>query len=315
VDRILIGRFYGPTALGLYARAYQVAMMPIEQIRMMVLGVGLAPLSTLQSDPEEYRRFFGRLLASVCFMYMPVTVFCVVHSETIVLLLLGEQWRDAAPLLRVLAVAASMRPIANTFQLLLISSGRSRQYLYWGAVNAACVTAAFLLGVAWGPYGMAWAYAVASGLLLVWSVWYCSVDTHITPRLIIRNTVGPIIASAGAWLVTAVIAPSPFSTGTVWDALASMLLIAFVYCGLSLCMPAGREILADLLYYTNKMTRPYIVGRFVQWQRRPGDQSLMRSRPHRTRYTYSNSVGVTEAQKVHRTIGGAEATFVERLKP
>ncbi len=48
VDRVLIGRFSGATPLGLYTKAFQLAMMPIENIRMIFWDVGLSPLSALR---------------------------------------------------------------------------------------------------------------------------------------------------------------------------------------------------------------------------------------------------------------------------
>lgn len=138
LDKVLIGRLCGASPLGLYTKALQLAMMPVENIRMIFWDVGLSPLSALQSDAERYRQFYGRLLAIQTLLHLPIVVFIAIQAEDVIRLLLGEAWVSAAPILRVFAVAGFVTPIVGTFQLAMVSCGETHRYLTWGIISGFC---------------------------------------------------------------------------------------------------------------------------------------------------------------------------------
>ena len=47
IDNVLIGRYWGPTQLGLYSRAYQLLLLPLEQINAPLDTVAITSLSKL----------------------------------------------------------------------------------------------------------------------------------------------------------------------------------------------------------------------------------------------------------------------------
>ena len=58
-DNILVGRFWGTHALGLYGRAYQLATLPVEQLTSTLHGVAISGLSAIQDDTERLSRSFS----------------------------------------------------------------------------------------------------------------------------------------------------------------------------------------------------------------------------------------------------------------
>ena len=64
LDNLLIGRFWGPAQLGLYARAYQLLLLPIDQMITPITAVAVPALSRLKDSPERYRQAYLRLLES-----------------------------------------------------------------------------------------------------------------------------------------------------------------------------------------------------------------------------------------------------------
>ena len=61
LDNVLIGRFFGPVAVGLYSRASILLMRPLEQFTMPINAVLIPALSRVQTEPERYRRTFLRV--------------------------------------------------------------------------------------------------------------------------------------------------------------------------------------------------------------------------------------------------------------
>src|SRR4029077_20012500 len=58
VDGVLIGKYYGSAALGLYSRASALLVRLVEQFTSPMTDVFVPALSRLQGEPERYRRTF-----------------------------------------------------------------------------------------------------------------------------------------------------------------------------------------------------------------------------------------------------------------
>ena len=81
LDRLLIGRFFGPGPLGLYRQAQQLLIAPIEQLQSPVNSVASPGLSMLQVDPDRYRRYFQRIALVISLPTMPLGVFVAVYAR------------------------------------------------------------------------------------------------------------------------------------------------------------------------------------------------------------------------------------------
>ena len=255
VDQVLIGRFFGANPLGLYTKAMQLALMPTTHISLSILGVGISPLSALYRDAERYRRFYSTLLSVLSFLYMPLVVLLAIESEDLIRLLFGEAWGNAAPFLRILAIAGFVRPITRSYQLVMISCGKTSRYFLWGMVNSVCTVAAFAIGIWWGAIGIAYGYAFASYVLLIWSPFYCFKDTPINGLLIIKTISIPVISSCGASAILVAVLPHISNTNIVIRIIISILIIVVAYLGIWLCIPTGRKRLSEFWSYRTELLR------------------------------------------------------------
>jgi len=85
-DNLLIGKFLGAGPLGLYSKAYQIVMMPVINLRDPVYSVAIPALSILRNDPEEYRKYYGKIVFLIALLTMPLMAFVVTFSEDIIVL-------------------------------------------------------------------------------------------------------------------------------------------------------------------------------------------------------------------------------------
>nr|WP_145546202.1 lipopolysaccharide biosynthesis protein [Variovorax boronicumulans] len=166
LDNVLIGRFWGAEALGLYSRAYQLLMFPINNLRAPINTVAFAAMSKLRGDPEQFRAYYRKVSFLLALTSMPVVAFLAVAAESVLALLLGPRWSGAVPIFQALALAGFIQPVASLRGLVALSSGRSRDYLFLGVINAVGVCLAFAVGLRWGPMGVAMAYSIAIYALL-----------------------------------------------------------------------------------------------------------------------------------------------------
>lgn len=194
-DNILIGRFIGADALGLYARAYQIFMMPISQIRGPMNQVAMPMLSSLRSEPKRYRKYYQRLLDIMSSLTMPLTIYCAIEADFVISILLGPQWLGAVPVFRILAIAGLVQVIAGTRGLVLMSSGFSKRYFHLGLFYAIFCVTSFVAGIPFGILGVATAYTIFNYLALIPSLYYCFYQTPITVSLFLKTLLPSLISA------------------------------------------------------------------------------------------------------------------------
>lgn len=165
-DNVLIGRFCGAQALGLYSRAYSLLLFPIGQITAPMTAVAVPALSRLKGEPERYRNYYLKAIRVIAYLSFPLVTALAVLAPEVIVLILGAQWLDAAPIFRVLAITAMFQPIVGTVGWLYISLGQSRRMAKWGVVACTLLVVSFVIGLPWGPIGVAFSYATCALLLI-----------------------------------------------------------------------------------------------------------------------------------------------------
>lgn len=231
-DYLLIGRYLGASPLGLYTRAYQLFMLPITQIGAPMNDVAMPTLSALKGDTERYASYFRRFLDVLALLTVPLALYCVIEAEFIIGVMLGEQWLEAAPVLRLLAVVGVTQAVATTRGLVLLSNGLTRRYLHLGLVNALVAVTSFVLGLPYGIRGVAFAYAVSGLLFFPLSLWVFMRSTPVSPRDFGAALARPMALSLLA-TVGAVLAREILNSDTVVAHLAVGLVFAAMYTGLA----------------------------------------------------------------------------------
>jgi O-antigen/teichoic acid export membrane protein len=159
LDNLLIGKFWGSQQLGLYAKAYQLLLLPIDQINAPVSAVAVPALSRLADDPERYRDAYLRILQKVAIVTMPGVALMIVTADWIVRIVLGPQWVEAGWIFSLLGIAGLVQPAANTTGWLYLTQGRTHQMLQWGLIASIIIIASIVAGLPWGAVGVAAAYS------------------------------------------------------------------------------------------------------------------------------------------------------------
>jgi PST family polysaccharide transporter len=160
LDNVLIGKFWGAYQLGVYSRAYQMLLMPMQQINAPLVAVAVPTLSRLADSPERYRAAFLKILEKIAMITMPGVVFMIATSDWLVVFLLGPQWREAGRIFMLLGVAAIIQPVTRTALWLFTTQGRTRELFKWGIIGGAISIVSIVAGLPWGATGVAASYAV-----------------------------------------------------------------------------------------------------------------------------------------------------------
>jgi PST family polysaccharide transporter len=246
LDNLLIGKFWGSQQLGLYARAYQLLLLPIDQINQPISAVAIPALSRLTDAPERYRQAYSRILEKVTMLTMPGVAFMIGTSDWIVQIALGPNWTDASRIFALLGIAGLIQPVANTTGWLFISQGRTRQMFQWGIIGSAIIICGILVGLPWGAVGVAASYSltfvfVVAPLLF----WFIGREGHVRTIDLYSAMVPAGLASASVLIALFV-----FRRLVVNIRPGNGIVIGFVVASLAalivlLVFPRGRSALLD----------------------------------------------------------------------
>jgi O-antigen/teichoic acid export membrane protein len=250
-DNILIGRFWGANALGLYSRAYSVMMLPISQVRGPLNAVAMPALSHMQNEPVLFKIYYIKMITLIAFLTMPLMAFLFVFADQVIYLLLGSQWIGAVDIFKILCINAFIQPVSSTTGLVLVSLGQSKRYLNIGIITSLLIVISFILGLPWGAKGVATAYTIATYTLLVPSLWYCYKRSPISIKdfflAISRPTIASMIMGSVIFLMRSYLINIPEVV-----LLSSSSVISFMtYIMVIIIIPGGLILLRDFLSYRN----------------------------------------------------------------
>jgi PST family polysaccharide transporter len=187
IDRLLIGRIVGATALGLYSRAYSLMLLPLTQVSQVFGRVMLPALSEIQEDKERVKRVYLEAITFIALLTFPMMASGFVLSAHLILGLLGEPWRQSIPLFRIFCAVGMIQSIGTTVGWIYLSQGKTKLYFQVGSVFSILNLFAISIGIQSGIRGVAWAYLVFN-LLVIYPAW-------TIPARLIGLTFFEIIAS------------------------------------------------------------------------------------------------------------------------
>ncbi len=184
VDSILIGKFIGAAALGIYNKAYSLLLLPLNQINRPLASVAAPALARQSEEMSRFRAYFLNAMKVLSSATLPMVFAMALFADQIVFIVLGEAWMKCADLFRLLAVGAAVRAITNPTGWVLVSLGRTREYRIMGLITAGLIVSGFLVGIGYGVSGVALSYSIVMGLMLIPLWWYVLRGTGITLRKI-----------------------------------------------------------------------------------------------------------------------------------
>jgi O-antigen/teichoic acid export membrane protein len=197
-DNILIGRYSGAGPLGLYSRAYNLLMLPIRQLSGPAGSVAITAFSRTQDDPERFARYYLRAVNLILWISAPVFGFLFVAAKPVIVLMLGNQWRGAAPVFQILAISALGQLLLDSTIWLFVSRGQSQKLLKLSLVISPIMVASYAVGLPFGIKGVALSGSLVLLCILPWMLKYAFRGTNLTLQRLGRALLFPTALSLAA---------------------------------------------------------------------------------------------------------------------
>jgi PST family polysaccharide transporter len=161
LQNVLIGRTWGAASVGLYNRAYTLHGMLIGYVLEPLSLITPASLSGLADNPEEFRRHYLVTVRVMILATAAISGAGFLLSNDVVHVLLGQKWAASGDTMRLLALALVPQALCHSTGWLYVSRGKSRAMMVWGLQGWSVLIAGTVVGLQWGPTGVATGYAVA----------------------------------------------------------------------------------------------------------------------------------------------------------
>jgi len=155
---LVVAMMFGPTAMGLFTLAYNLAQIPADNIGEALADVLLPSFARL--PPGQRQHALVRAMPLVALLVFPLAVGLGVEAKALVATFFNPRWQAMAPLLTFLAVLGVVYPMGSAVLAYLKASARPRAVLLFDVIHMVLLLA-FISAL--GRLGLTWA-AIAPGL-------------------------------------------------------------------------------------------------------------------------------------------------------
>jgi PST family polysaccharide transporter len=256
LEKVLLGRFWGADALGIYGRAYQLVTIPTDNLNGTVGVVAFSALSRLQHDRVRLKSYYLKGYSLMVSLTIPTTIFCALFADDIVHVLLGPKWLEAAHIFRLLTPTVLVFGMINPLYWLLVSIGLQGRSLAIAFVIAPLVISAYFVGLPYGPRGVATAYSAVMTIWLVPHLIWCLYRTPISLKELFSAVSRPLLSGVVAAAITFVV-QFCFGWGSPFlRVIFGGCLMVGIYCVMLLFVMGQRAFYLDLLEALRKSTLP-----------------------------------------------------------
>ena len=175
-----VGKLVSTAVLGVFDRSFRIMNIPQRFLYDMVQRVMMPALVKKTDTVKGTVGAFNKTLSLIISGLLPLTVFLILFSRQIVLVLLGQKWLDAVPLLQIFFLNLPLRTTASLGDTLMRVHGLIRLNLIRKIQNSVIICVLIYFGYLW------------NGLTGIgWSIFISTVISYIMMIAIIKNRIFP----------------------------------------------------------------------------------------------------------------------------
>jgi O-antigen/teichoic acid export membrane protein len=197
-DNLLVGWRFGSGALGFYKKAYDLFLLSACQLVSPLTSVASSALSRLDRHSEQYKRYLLSALAVTTFVGMALGADLTLVGRDVIRLVLGPGWETAGRIFTYFGPGVGIMLLYATHGWIHLSIGTADRWFRWVVVEFSVTGLLFLVGLHWGPEGMAMAWTASFWILTIPAFWYAGKPIGLG--------VGPVLAAVWKFIVASLLA-------------------------------------------------------------------------------------------------------------
>jgi len=203
-DIFIAGRSFSAHELGIYSTSLFLTQIFVSKFVPPLNEVAFSAYARLQHDADAFPRAFARAARLILIAAMPFYLGLAVTTGPMVDVVLGPQWAPAIPVVHLLAFAMPFMTLQVLFAPACEARGRPGIPIRNSAAGAVILTGGFLIGVQFGPEGLAWAWIAAYPLFLIFSATQSLPAIGLAPAMLFREILPPVMAAIAMALAVSI---------------------------------------------------------------------------------------------------------------
>jgi O-antigen/teichoic acid export membrane protein len=217
LPRLVFGKLLGFDAVGLYGRAVTICQLPDRAVVQALQPVVLPAMAAHAREGKGLREAWLRGHTLMSAVQWPTLVMIALLAEPVVRVLLGAQWIEAAPIVRMIAFATmALAPAFMTYPV-LVSAGRVRDTLWSSLVSLPPSVAILILAADRGLDAVAAAMLIVAPFQMCVCFAYVRRAIGVTWKDLLKASRGSAALALGTALVPTLVllvaSPDGFSLG------------------------------------------------------------------------------------------------------
>lgn len=246
IDSALIGIRYGATTVGLYDRAFQILMLPLNQIQAPATNIAVPVLSKLRSDYSKYCEFLLR--GQLCLLYAVTSAFSAAWliADWAIPFGFGSAWSESVSFLRILLIGGCFQAAIYVAYWVFITTGRVRDNLKFALASRGVWVILIVLGAYISPHAVAVMYVLGTAISWPMGIYWCSKDGHAPARLLFLAGGRVILLMASSLAITCLISAAIWDTISWYRAVLQLMIFSFATGAIAASIPAYRRDVAQL---------------------------------------------------------------------
>ncbi|MEH7308644.1 teichuronic acid biosynthesis protein TuaB [Neobacillus drentensis] len=233
LDVILIGRFMGAEALGIYNLAYQIVTIPVLKINPIITRVAFPVFSKSHQDHVLLTDGFLHMTKLLSLVSFPILMGLTAVSNVFIITIFGQKWLDAVPVLQIMALVGILRVLMNPNGSVILAKGKANIAFYWDAAVLVVYGASLWMAVMTNKLEVvAWTYAGVSLVNFLVGRWLLNWLIQLRFRQYLKSISVPFLLSL---LITAIafclkkISVNYFTQSSIWPLIFSVGISGVVY--------------------------------------------------------------------------------------
>ena len=146
-DNILIGKFLGVDALGLYDKAYKLMLYPVQNLTFVITPVLHPILSEYQDNIEIILSHYKKIVKILAILGGFFSVICFFGAREMIMILFGTQWSGSVIAFKILAITIVFQIVASSSGVIFQSTGEVSKLFVSGCISAFINVVGIVLGI------------------------------------------------------------------------------------------------------------------------------------------------------------------------
>lgn len=237
VDKLVVGRWLGAEALGLYSLASQFMTQPAVIFGQILDRVLFPTMALVQEDHARLARAYRSGVAACALFVLPTSVVVAIAAPELVMVLLGKGWEGIIFPFQILALGMLFRTSYKLSDTGVRATGAVYARAWRQAVFVLAVAVGSVAGLPWGVPGVALGVVAAIvlnfflmaqlSLRLTGMSWSDFGMAHL-PGVALTGAIGTSVWALVEWLREIQVAPLPLLLDVALVATAESLLLCWL---------------------------------------------------------------------------------------